>query len=253
MDLPTWERAHLLEGGYAPHLFFKIHGDFDGELQVDQERHRCAGLPKGLQLDFFRKDDESGAFNFGLTDSLNLSLKDLAPGTLGTIQTSPSCVVLRGEVEEHASLDYLRDAVGIVQSMLETEGVAVFDPFVLSWFSPEDWSARHFVQDAFRPFEHVTIIVSEDGPAGHSWYHTRGMIKFGRPDISVREVPPELGGRVQELCDRYIAHMALGGVVPDGEVVRMEGLPNWVCQTRGSFDDPDFNNLHLAIGVGEPS
>lgn len=40
-----------------------------------------------------------------------------------------------------------------------------------------------------------------------------------------------------------------GGVVPDGQPVKMKGIPaGWVCRHAGDPDDPDFDNVHLAIG-----
>jgi hypothetical protein len=51
-----------------------------------------------------------------------------------------------------------------------------------------------------------------------------------------------------QLCNRFIEHMAFGLVVPDGEPIRVAGLPEgMVSRNRGDLEDPDFNNVHLEI------
>ncbi len=75
------------------------------------------------------------------------------------------------------------------------------------------------------------------------------MIKFGRPDLSVRGVTRELGPAVEDLCNRFIEMQAFGAVVPEGQEVKMKALPpGWRCRHGGTIDDPDFNNVHLEIG-----
>ena len=41
-------------------------------------------------------------------------------------------------------------------------------------------------------------------PAGGRWYHSRGMLKFGRPDLSVHQVAAELESAAVDLSDRFI-------------------------------------------------
>jgi hypothetical protein len=101
--LPTWERPHLQPGGGDAHLYYKVHGHFDGGLKVSRSQHRCSGVPDGLTLKLYR-------------------------------------------AEKH----------------------------------------------------------------------------------------PEV--------------LAFGAVVPDGQVIRMAGLPEWTCRTLGNLDDPDFNNRRIEIG-----
>jgi hypothetical protein len=99
------------------------------------------------------------------------------------------------------------------------------------------------------PRHHVVILVSDE-PGGRSrWYHTRGMVKFGRPDVSVRNVPPALEAAVKDLCDRFIEVQAFGAVIAEGQEIKMDALPRgWRCRHGGNLDDPDFNNRHVEIG-----
>ena len=77
------------------------------------------------------------------------------------------------------------------------------------------------------------------------------MIKFGRPDISVHNVPSDLNPGVEDLCSRFIEMMAFGAVVDDGQPIKMASLPGgWFCRHAGDLDDPEFNNLHIEVGPG---
>jgi hypothetical protein len=74
------------------------------------------------------------------------------------------------------------------------------------------------------------------------------MRKFGRPDIGVRHVSSELQTGVIELCRRFIELQAFGGIVPEGEEIRMASLPpEGIVRHGGHIDDPEFNNVHFEV------
>ena len=97
------------------------------------------------------------------------------------------------------------------------------------------------------------ILVSEEPDSSLKWHHTRGMRKFGRPDISVHNVPTELEDGVIDLCNRLIELQAFGHVVQDGQQVKMSSLPSGgVIRHAGDLEDPDFNNFHLDVSWPKP-
>jgi hypothetical protein len=152
-------------------------------------------------------------------------------------------------VTDPASLDYFRDAVGLVMALLESGGVAVFDPHMFKWWSADEWREHAFEPAGAVPRHHVVRLVSDEPDGRSRWYHTRGMIKFGRPDLSVHGVVPELESAVTDLCERFIEMQAFGAVVPEGQGINMNALPpGWRCRHGGDLDDPEFNNRHLEIG-----
>jgi hypothetical protein len=74
------------------------------------------------------------------------------------------------------------------------------------------------------------------------------MRKFGRPDISLRNVPATLEGPALTLVSRFVEMQALGAIVPEGQQVKMAGLPtDLFVHHGGHLEDPDFNNVHLEI------
>jgi hypothetical protein len=185
----------------------------------------------------------------GLDEYLGESLREENPSLFEAASTAEYCSILHGEVADPSSLDYFRDAIGLVTALLEHGGIAVFDPHAFKWWSPDEWRELAFEPEGAVPRNHVTIMASDDPDPQRRWYHTRGMIKFGRPDLSVHDVPPKLHAAVEDLCDRFIEMQAFGAVVPEGQEIKMKSLPRgWCCRHRGDLDDPDFNNRHLELG-----
>jgi hypothetical protein len=64
------------------------------------------------------------------------------------------------------------------------------------------------------------------------------MRKFGRPDLSVHGVPPQYRGAVIDLFERFIAFQAFGGVIAEGQEIRMKTLPKGkTCRHAGDVSD----------------
>ncbi len=93
---------------------------------------------------------------------------------------------------------------------------------------------------------HVVVLFTEED--GGRWLHTRGMIKFARPDLSLHGLAPANHEAALELIQRMIGFQARGGLFQDGAELKIKGAPQGLtCWHGGSMDDPDFNNVHLTI------
>jgi hypothetical protein len=197
-------------------------------VEYDRTKHPAviAGYQSGKLWDLLRRD---------------------SPLTVEEAERTPQCVALRAEVPDPPTLGYFRDVIGVLTWLLDAGGTSVYDPQMLWIWSAEEWRDEAFAPDAPQPERHTTILVSPEHQ-GTSWYHTRGMRKYGRPDLSVRGVGEEHAEGVGLLIERFVELQAYGGVVPEGEAVVLEGLPpGGVCRHGGSVDDPDFNNVHIEI------
>jgi len=71
------------------------------------------------------------------------------------------------------------------------------------------------------------------------------MRKFGRPDISLRNVPDRDIDRAGQLCERLADMQALGAHFVDGQSLEAEGLPGLVAKLGGDLEHPDFNNTYV--------
>ncbi|MEM7084483.1 MAG: hypothetical protein AAF465_17310 [Pseudomonadota bacterium] len=173
-------------------------------------------------------------------------LQDDDPHLAALVEDQNECIVIRGSVSDPPNLNYFRDVVGLIQWLFDSGSVALYDPQSFTWWSPEQWRERAFETDAGAPRQHV-LILSSKSRCG-DWLHTRGLRKYGRPDLSIHRVQPKHRDSVVNLLNRFIEFQAYGGIIKDGEEIRIAGLPSGMtCRHGGDFDDPDFNNLHVEI------
>jgi hypothetical protein len=246
-ELASWPRPHFAPGGGNPLLFYVVFGTFDLTKPLGRSKYRSDGPGEWLKVmrhDRATKPDVFAGYQTG--PAWELVRRD-APVTAAEAEKAPQAVALRGEVTDPAALDYFRDAIGVLTWLLDCGGVAVYDEQILWLWSADEWRDEVFESGDAEPQTHTVILVDDDG-ARTNWLHTRGMRKFGRPDLSVRGVGPNHVDAVTEMIERFIDYQAKGGVVRDGEAVRLKALPSGgVCRLRGSLDDPDFNNVHVEV------
>lgn len=245
-QLKSWPRPHYTRTDGHAFLFYVVYGTLDLSEPLSSDTYRSAGPPDGLDLMAYGRAtdlDVLTRFCEGFDwDELRKSDQVLA----ARIEAAPECVILRGELPDPPTLDYLRDCIGTISCMFDRGAVAVYDPQILRWWTPEEWQEEVFEPAGPVPGRHATVLLSEE-PDGF-WFHTRGMRKFARPDISVRRVGPKYREAVIDLCNRFIEFMAFGGKPAEGEIIRMKSLPaGGVVRHGGDLDDPDFNNVHFEV------
>jgi hypothetical protein len=267
----AWARPHFAPAA-APGdgdalLFFAVFGDWGTSapnLALDFATRARYGVEPGivecLDATAYQRAEGSPVFDNLLGGQIGRLLdQSLDAEAARAVRAAPTVVTLRFDVPDPATLGYLRDAVGVVTALADAGSCAgIFDAMSLRWRTAAEWREQVFVapdaEDA-RPdlLGHADILVSEDerGDDGRPrvWVHTRGLRKFGRPDVSVRGVAEEQVAPVVELCNRLIGLQARGALVPEGQPVRIAGLPDdWTLRHAGAMDDPDFNNTHLSVG-----
>lgn len=258
---PAWQRPYHEPSGARGDalLFYVLFGNFADldKFDLDRERYPTTGLPPGGTLDIYPNDNKpSGAFAAFLAGHLGILLDKDQPQIAPAVRAAPSCIRLLAAVPDPADLVYLRDTLGLVTALLfdAGRGVAVLDALALRWLTPVEWKAELWEPDAPQSTHHTTILVDEEEPERGAqrsvWVHTRGLRKFGRPDISVRRVTQDRFDLVVALCNRFIELQARGGLIPEGQPIRIPDAPtDWLCRHRGNYDDPDFNNVHVEIGL----
>lgn len=247
VELQSWPRPHFAPGGGNPLLFYAVFGRFDLNRPLGRTKYRTAGMPEWLKLVSYERAAQPDAFaGYQTGPAWELLTRD-QPILARDAEAAPQCVALRGEPTDPPTLDYFRDTIGILMWLLDCGGRAIYDPQMLWLWSADEWREEAFEPNEPNPDRHTTILVSPED-AGTSWYHTRGMRKYGRPDLSVRGVGQPHADAVTMMIERFVELQTLGGLIPDGEVIRMKSLPpGGVCRHAGTPDDPDFNNVHVEI------
>jgi hypothetical protein len=246
VSLEPWPRPHYAPTDGTALLVYAAYGSFDLSEPLSATKYQSNGPPPGFDLsgyDRATQPDVLARFCQGYAwDHLRKSDRRLAT----QIEKATDCIVLRGEASDPPTLDYLRDAVGTITYLFDCGAVAVYDPQTLRWWTPAEWRAGVFEPTGLVPAAHVVVLQSDE--PGGAWFHTRGMRKFARPDVSVRAVGPAYRDAVIDLCNRFIEFMAFGGRPVEGEAIRMKSLPaGGAVRHAGDLDDPDFNNVHMEL------
>jgi len=246
--IPQWARPHYEAGGGSAFLFYVVYGNIDHTVPLSATKYHVEEIPPDLEVMTYESPEHVDTLHRFQKGYLWEDLTKNHPSFSAQIASQTSCTILRGELGDRPTLDYLRDTVGLITHMLDHGGIAVYDPQMFHWWTPDEWREKIFNQAGPVPLHHTVILTSlnDDGPT--EWIHTRGLRKFGRPDLSIPEVYPEWRTGAIDLCNRFITLQAFGGLVPEGQQVRLNTIPQELfCHHQGSLDDPDFNNVHISI------
>ena len=230
-DSNFWPRPRFVAGGGDALVAFEVCGSFADKIESDF-------AVEGVEI----RVEQNDLSRFGeAIEMLRESNPDAAPA----LENAPQVVSLRGIVPDPQDLNYLRDCLAFIETLLEQGGVGVIDPQTLQIFSPGQFRFI-FCGNAFEPTSHATILLSMQGET--IWLHTRGMRLFGRPDISCHNVKPEEVEKLQPVFNGLIRMQAAGFRVPDGQIVEGVGLQSrLICRPRGDLNDANFDNFHLEL------
>ena len=240
-ELFSWPRPRYVPGGGDALVFLEIYGSWpDAMTEISPARHNSAGLPPELVAQVL--PNEASVWDGAMAQLA----RESNPAAWQRALEAPQKLVIRGEIADPSSLDWLRDTIGVVAASLESGGQIVFDPQILTVFEAQEWRERFF-EDAFEPTKHAVILLTPQDD-GRVWLHTRGLRLFGRPDLSCRDARPgELEG-LQAVFNGLMRMMAAGAIIGEGQPVRAADSPELLrCYTRGDLEDAEFNNRHLAL------
>jgi len=244
----AWPRPYWQPSDETIVLHFYVFGRFAADLAIPAARYASQGLPDGVALQRFGHNALRGWEGYPLKGALGELLKDDAPAAFEQARAAPDVLVVRGELSDRDSLDYLRDTLGVLAGLLDVGGSAILDPQILTLFDAGAWRRHYLVTGGAPPRNHVLILRKADEEHGRSVIHTRGLRKFGRPDLCLRGVPDAHAGQAGVLCERLVELQALGARFVEGQPMEVEGLPGeLVAHPGGSLDDPRFNNTHVAF------
>lgn len=241
------ERPYYRDTGRRPYLFYVAMGARTEELHVSRSRHHVEEMPEGLGLSGLRRSEHSGYMDELLGGALGRILDQRDHALYESAKAAQSWLVLYGEAQRDDTLAYLRNAIGFVQAAVETGAVAVLDLQSLELYPPEGWKEKVF-SFRFHPYCHINAMISPE-PGETLWLHTRGMRKFGRPDVGMEGVPQKELDRAKAVVDQMIYYGAQGAVF--SRPVKLHIATGGVCtvypRLAGDLDDPDYNNEHYSL------
>lgn len=266
LQLQSWPRNQIPQPRPAgavtqsAQLYYAIFGRFAQPLELSAARYKFAGIPDGLKVSLL-----TGELKQDVLDDchsikpLRESFEQLAPELQREVDAAPECVLMIGEFDGDRldNLDYMRDTMGFVSALFGNGGVALYDPMQFRWWCEMDWLRSVYEPAMPNPLDHVLILQSPDTVFDTNWLYTRGMRKYGRPDLSFHCVESDRLAAATALLEWLIEKMADGWLIDidaEGLEIRMPGaasanklLPPVICRPGGSLDDPIFNNFHVDI------
>lgn len=252
LDLPDWPRDHYARAGGNPLLFYVVFGEFVELPALSSSKYRSHGTSEGLELAHYGPDRKPDILRDAKDNYVWKEMKRLKPALAKAVEKAPECFILRAELDDRGTLNYFRDAIGLLTFLLDHGGISIHDAFMFKWWEPDEWRADVFEPAAPFPGQHVVLLTSPESDPSRTWFHTRGLRKFGRPELSIHNVPADLHEGIIDMCNRFIQFQAMGGIIEEGQEIRMRSLPEgMICHHQGNLDDPDFNNVHVDISFTE--
>ena len=243
-------RKHYQDIDYKPFLFYVIFGVSGEELQVSQSRHHVDAFPEGLELHALNRTKNGDYMAGFFQGTLGDVLKDANPVLFDKCREADDCVILKGQIRDDSTFDYMRNVIGIIQAFIDQGAVGILDFLTFSLFTPQGWTENYFEKE-INAQNHVMILFSEE--ADGLWLHTRGMLEFGRPDLSLSGVSADLFDEYKQILDQMIFYSG-HGVFFNGEY-KLHTADGNTYRVRSEFvddfDNDDFNNAYCKVEILE--
>lgn len=204
----TYERPYYEDINYHPLMFYVIFGAKEEELEISRKRHNIDEVPEGLNMNMLTREQHGEYMDNLIGGTLGKLLREEQPKLYEKIQKENIWAVVNGEIEQDDNLKYLQNTIGVVQAFLDTGAIAVLDMQTFSLYSAGEFTEKIFSKE-FDVYLHVKILLSkmEDG---NIWLHTRGLRKFGRPDVSIENIPESEENKAIGIANQMIFYSAQG-------------------------------------------
>ncbi|MGN1120292.1 MAG: hypothetical protein ACI4Q4_08025, partial [Oscillospiraceae bacterium] len=219
---------------------------------VSVERHGVSGFPEGLEFRMLHRGEHGDYMDSLMCGAYGEMLEQENAALYEKIRRAERWVLVSGEIQQDDTLEYFKSCIGIVQAICENGAEGVLDLQTITLYSPQDWHDKVFAAD-FEPVK-ATIIMASRTDNG-LWLHTRGMRKFGRPDIGIEGIPENDLQTAAEIAEQMIRYSAMGAVFTQGAVFCISGGRSYSVNPEfvPDFDNDDFNNAYYRIKWAECS
>lgn len=232
------DRIYDQKEGYMPYVYYAIFSNSHISC-MDTPSIPCANL-EVIRYDHIQDAAQLQILKAGAIGSF---LKQQSETVYEQVQDCKACIVIRGDIIKSETLTYLSEVLAFVNSYA-TNAIAILDLISIQWYDMTQWIT--LIKKDFYIHDHIQILVSQE--SGGVWLHTRGMMKYGRPDISILDIPKAQIHAMKLLVDQIIHYEALGAMVlQPAKFHTAQGA----CQIHpvfyNNFDNYDFNNAFIEM------
>ena len=238
--MSNWTRPYQEEDSGEPSLHYAAFGDV---FQLDESEEVLSLIHPEIEVEVV----EAELLRQGPLWEL---LRESDSALANLIEQESKATVIRGKLPPQKDLEYLRIVIDVLTYMVDSGAQAIFDPYSSRWWDSDSWDEMATAGQVFNPFDHCQL-VSKAEAAKYVWLHTRGLLKFGRPDLSVRGVDIGHVESVSKMLHRFVNFQALGGVIEMEREIEMEGLEQtYIPSSRlGSLREPFYENTLVEFSV----
>lgn len=236
-----WPRPRYQAAGPARLAWVVLLPDA-GELPADHP------LVSGFQMQTRYYGDDPAWFDGWMSPRSSFGAALMRTPGLDMVALSgcKAAMTIAVEVEDPSDLGYLQRALLLVRLLAEKAGaVAACDLEAVRWWTRTDLAELPPDLD-FEISDHIRVVfepVEREPGQGHIC-HTRGMAKFGRPDLALPGMSPEHVEAAVDLLEKMANELADGENFETGDVVEFEGFPPLRCEEVA--DDSDSDDLTFA-------
>lgn len=187
---------------------------------------RPDGLPAWANMVHVRRDRAEDWFDGLLTGGMRACAEmQMTDAGLEALDACHSCVVFSGEVADPPDLVHLQVAWAVRRALAEAGAVVHLDVPAALWDDGRRLEAQP-VASGFDVRNEVLVFVERDTSVELGGLHaayTRGMRKFGRPDVmlALPSVAPAALDRATDDLFELADRMAAGAQIAAGDVVKL--------------------------------
>ena len=242
------ERKYYEDIGYKPFLVYVIFGVSGDELEISRAKHNVDGKPEGLDFISLTRPEHSEYIDGIIGGDIGKVLRRADSTLYETCSATDKVVVIKGEIKEDSTLDYMRNTIGIIEAFIDKGAKGVLDLQTFTLYSPKEWTDRFFGKEV-NAQNHVIIMFSEE--EGGYWVHTRGMAEFGRPDYGISNVPKDKLEDYKQVIDQMVFYGGQGILFKGKAKLHTFNGKTFEVSTEfvNDFENDDYNNAYYNVTV----
>jgi hypothetical protein len=245
MAVATWARSQFSPGGGPGRLYFVAF--LSRVPATDTIQVKGADLPskepvQAINATIVTRAKDPDWVSDWYSGPLRRQCEEVLGPDAPQLLAAECGVAVTAEFPDPPDLAYLQVAWEVVRSFLKQDGIAVLDCHQIRWFPCAEvvgWEPDR----AFSIGQEIRIVLETKPRAdrlGHMM-HTRGMAKFGRPDVVLDSATPDRAEALGRLLNRFAVYMAMGARVSPGEKSRVEGMDFLVESYSPGATVPEVN------------